>query len=94
MEVYIQLYYIEGTGGAKHGIPHEIGVLFSNVVLITLFKCCENICGWKSIMEIPVVLFKQRKLLFKQYNQTSPKTPKSQLSILLKDLRDFSLPPT
>ena len=45
---------------------------FGNVVLIMLFKCCENTCGWKSIVKISVVLFKQRKLLFKQHNQTSP----------------------
>ena len=51
-------------------------------------------CEWKNVIEILIMLFKQRKLLFKQHNQTPPKTPKSQLSKLLKDLQDFSLPPT
>ena len=45
---------------------------FGNVVLVMLFKCCENTRGWKRVVEISVVLFKQRKLLFKQHNQTSP----------------------
>lgn len=51
---------------------------FGNVVLVTLFKCCENMCKGKSvvgksIVEICVVLFKQRKLSFKQDNLTGPK---------------------
>ena len=32
--------------------------LFSNIILVTLFKYCENICEWKSVMEIGIVLFK------------------------------------
>ena len=39
---------------------------FGNVVLITLFKCCENTYEWKSVVKIRVLLFKQIKLLFKQ----------------------------
>ena len=27
-----------------------------------LFKCCGNTCVWKSVMEIHIVIFKQRKL--------------------------------
>ena len=42
---------------------------FGNVVLVMLFKYCRNTRGWKSVVEISVVLFKQRKLLFK-YNTT------------------------
>ena len=33
---------------------------FDNVILVILFKCCENTCGWKTVVEIRVVLFKQR----------------------------------
>ena len=46
---------------------------FGNVILVTLFKCCENTYGRKSIVEIRIVLFKQRKLLFKQHKQTPTK---------------------
>ena len=28
---------------------------FFNVVLVTLFKCCENTCRWKSVVKIRVV---------------------------------------
>ena len=45
---------------------------FGNIVLVTLFKCCGNMCGYKCVMEIHIVLFKQRKLLFKQHNQIAP----------------------
>ena len=31
---------------------------FFNVVLVTLFKCCENTCRWKSVVKICVILFK------------------------------------
>ena len=41
---------------------------FGNVILVTLFKCCEKTCGWKIVVEIHVVLFKQQKMLFKQHN--------------------------
>ena len=30
--------------------------LFGNVVLLKLFKCYGNTCGWKNVMEIYVVL--------------------------------------
>ena len=30
--------------------------LFGNVVLVTLFKCYGNTCGWKNVIEIYVVL--------------------------------------
>ena len=39
---------------------------FGNVVLVFF----RNTCGWKSVVEIHVVLFKQRKLLFKYSYQT------------------------
>ena len=51
----------------------KIKDLFNNVDLLTLFKCYGNTCGWKSVVEIHVMLFKQRKLLFKQRYQTDPK---------------------
>ena len=51
----------------------KIKDLFNNVVLVTLFKYYRNTCGWKSVVEIRVMLFKQRKLLFKQRYQTDPK---------------------
>ena len=51
----------------------KIKDLFNNVVLVTLFKCYGNMCGWKSVIEIHVMLFKQWKLLFKQRYQTDPK---------------------
>ena len=33
--------------------------LSGNVILIKLFKYCENICEWKYIIKIRVILFKQ-----------------------------------
>ena len=51
----------------------KIKDLFNNVDLLTLFKCYGNTCEWKSVVEIHVMLFKQRKLLFKQRYQTDPK---------------------
>ena len=42
---------------------------FGNVILVTLFKCCENTCGGKTVVEIHIVLFKQKKLLYKQRYQ-------------------------
>ena len=45
---------------------------FGKRLLVTLFKCCENIGGLKIIVEIRVVLFKHWKLLFKQQYQTGP----------------------
>ena len=45
--------------------------LFSNAILVMLFKCCENIYRWKSVIEIHIGLFKQWKL-FKQRYQTAP----------------------
>ena len=44
---------------------------FGKRFLVTLFKYCENTCGWKSVMEIRVVVFKQQKQLFKQQYQTA-----------------------
>ena len=54
---------LESMIGSKNVV---VGGMFGNVVLVTLFKYCENTCGWKSIVKIRIVLFKQRKLLFKQ----------------------------
>ena len=42
--------------------------LFGKILLVTLFKYCGNTGRLKSVVEIRVVLFKQRKLLFKQHN--------------------------
>ena len=53
-------------------VTWEVKGMFANVVLVTLFKCCVNMCRWKSVVEIRVVLFKQRKLLFKQRYQIDP----------------------
>ena len=55
--------------------------LFGKRFLIMLFKCFENTCGGKSVVEICVIVFKQRKLLFKQQYQTDPKTLKIPLYI-------------
>ena len=41
---------------------------FGNVVLVFF----GNTCGWKSVVKIHVVLFKQRKLLFKYSYQKPP----------------------
>ena len=54
---------LESMIGSKNVV---VGGMFGKVVLVTLFKCCENTCGWKNIVKICIVLFKQRKLLFKQ----------------------------
>ena len=57
---------------SKKEITNEKKKIVGNIVLLTLLKFYENTCGWKGIVEIRVVLFKQRKLLFKQHNQTDP----------------------
>ena len=43
----------------------QIKGVFSNVILVTLFKCCENTCELKNVVKICIILFKQQKLLFK-----------------------------
>ena len=45
---------------------------FGKRFLVTLFKCCENTCGLKNVVKICVMVFKYRKLLFKQQYQTPP----------------------
>ena len=32
--------------------------LFGKRFLVTLFKCCESMCGLKSVVEIRVIVFK------------------------------------
>ena len=43
-------------------VDSETESLFGKKFLVTLFKYCENTCGWKSVMEKHVVVFKQWKL--------------------------------
>ena len=43
--------------------------MFDNVILVMFLKYYKNTCGWKSVIEMHIVLFKQRKLLFKQRYQ-------------------------
>ena len=47
-------------------------------IILVMFKCYKNTCKRKSSMKICVMLFKQRKLLFKEHNQTCPKSATSQ----------------
>ena len=61
------------TSFIRYSVISDSKGSFGNIVLVTLFKYCGNTYEWKSIVEILVVLSKQWKLLFKQYNQTDPR---------------------
>ena len=54
----------KNTNGGIEAIYRDL-MLVGKRFLVMLFKCYENKCGWKSVVEIHVILFKQWKLLFK-----------------------------
>ena len=56
---------IKYKNNSRARFPRLLGP-FGNVVLVMLFKFFENTYGWKSVVQICVMLFKQRKLFCTQ----------------------------